>query len=211
MTPAVEYAGYKEMMMRLQEDALDANLTRTRDAIERLVPNGTSPHVENTFSAQQHEENGRQDEVPVFHGFNSTMEEPKRKYYAVRRGRVPGIYRTWDSCEKQVEGFSGCEFKSFKTKEDAHQYLVTGMPHQNLEDSDNQDKDSETDLPTSRSRTAFEDEYVQHPMRNDAVGPIPGTALRRNVTQRRSQGRTKDRVSLGETSVPLETLLARKP
>jgi hypothetical protein len=48
--------------------------------------------------------------------------------------------------------------------------------------------------------------------RNDAVvGPIPNTVLRQNVTQRRSQGRAKDRVSLGETSVPVESLLARKP
>ncbi len=182
MTPTVEYAGYKDMMLRLQEDASDAIRTRTRDAIERQLPTpGTPPHEENTFSAQQHEENGRQDELPFFHGFNSTMEEPKRKYYAVRRGRTPGIYRTWDSCEKQVEGFSGCEFKSFKTKEGAHQYMMAGSPHQNLEDTD---PDSETDLPTSRSRNVFEEGYVQHSMRNDAVGPIPGTVLRRNVTQR---------------------------
>jgi hypothetical protein len=197
MTPTVEHDGYKEMMMRLQEEASDANRTRTRDAIERLAPRfGTATHVENTFSAQQHEENGREVEAPFFHGFNSTMEEPKRKYYAVRQGRVPGIYRTWDSCEKQVEGYSGCEFKSFKTKEDAHQYLATGISHQSHDDFG--------------SQNAFEDEYLQHPRRNDAVGPMPGTALRQNVTQRRSQGRTKDRVSMGETSVPVEMLVARK-
>jgi hypothetical protein len=47
-------------------------------------------------------------------------------------------------------------------------------------------------------------------MRNDAVDSIPSTVLRRNVTQRRSQGRAKDRTSIGETSVPLEALITRK-
>ncbi|KAG0594552.1 hypothetical protein M758_UG087600 [Ceratodon purpureus] len=29
------------------------------------------------------------------------------KWYAVKRGFVPGIYRTWGECETQVRGFRG--------------------------------------------------------------------------------------------------------
>lgn len=45
------------------------------------------------------------------------------KYYAVRKGRNPGIYTSWDSCLKEVKGFSGAVYKSFKTKEDALAFL----------------------------------------------------------------------------------------
>jgi hypothetical protein len=39
---------------------------------------------------------------------------------------------------------------------------------------------------------------------------IPSTALRQNITKRRSQGRAKDRESIGSTSVPLHDLLTRR-
>lgn len=45
------------------------------------------------------------------------------KYYAVKVGRVPGIYNTWSECEKQVKGFSGATYKSFTTEEEARKYV----------------------------------------------------------------------------------------
>lgn len=42
-----------------------------------------------------------------------------KKYYAVRVGRVPGIYETWEECKEQVMGYSGAEFKSFQAYNDA--------------------------------------------------------------------------------------------
>lgn len=45
------------------------------------------------------------------------------KYYAVKKGRVPGIYRTWDEAKEQVDGFSGAEYKSFDKITDATTYL----------------------------------------------------------------------------------------
>ena len=45
------------------------------------------------------------------------------KVYAVKKGRHPGIYNSWDDCKKQVNGYSGAEFKSFKSLEDAEEYL----------------------------------------------------------------------------------------
>jgi len=46
------------------------------------------------------------------------------KYYAVKKGRNPGIYTSWDSCLKEVKGYSGAIYKSFKTKEEAQIYLA---------------------------------------------------------------------------------------
>ncbi len=48
----------------------------------------------------------------------------KEKFYAVKKGKVPGIYKTWDSAKEQVSGFSGAEYKSFTTEEDAKNYLA---------------------------------------------------------------------------------------
>lgn len=45
------------------------------------------------------------------------------KYYAVKKGRNPGLYTSWDSCLKEVKGFSGAVYKSFKTKEDAINFM----------------------------------------------------------------------------------------
>ena len=45
------------------------------------------------------------------------------KVYAVKCGRKPGIYSTWADCQKQVIKFPGAIFKSFKTKEEAEQFM----------------------------------------------------------------------------------------
>lgn len=45
------------------------------------------------------------------------------KIYAVRKGLVPGIYKSWDECKAQVSGFSGAEYKSFPNMEEAKAYL----------------------------------------------------------------------------------------
>lgn len=45
------------------------------------------------------------------------------KYYAVRRGREPGIYGTWTECQAQIFKFSGAVFKSFDDLEAAQEYI----------------------------------------------------------------------------------------
>lgn len=45
------------------------------------------------------------------------------KFYVVRKGRVPGIYRTWDEAKLQVDGFQGAVYKSFSSLNDAQSFL----------------------------------------------------------------------------------------
>ena len=45
------------------------------------------------------------------------------KIYAVKCGRKPGIYNTWAYCQKQVIKYPGAIFKSFKTMEEAKQFM----------------------------------------------------------------------------------------
>ena len=54
-----------------------------------------------------------------------------KKYYAVRTGRKTGVFMTWAECQKQVTGFSGAEFKSFPTMEEAQAFAgvnAEGIP-----------------------------------------------------------------------------------
>lgn len=51
------------------------------------------------------------------------MGAKKKKYYAVRVGRVPGIYQTWNQAEEQVKSFSGAIYKSFETLQEAESFL----------------------------------------------------------------------------------------
>lgn len=46
-----------------------------------------------------------------------------KKYYAVKVGKEPGIYRDWDSCKAQIHGFKGAIYKSFKTEEEARVFM----------------------------------------------------------------------------------------
>lgn len=49
----------------------------------------------------------------------------KKKYYAVKKGKVPGIYETWNEAKAQVDGFSGAVYKSFSTLEEADKYIAS--------------------------------------------------------------------------------------
>jgi ribonuclease HI len=44
-------------------------------------------------------------------------------FYAVKHGRVNGIYTTWELCKEQVTGFKDAQFKKFKTKSEANDYI----------------------------------------------------------------------------------------
>lgn len=48
----------------------------------------------------------------------------KKKMYAVKKGRVTGIFTSWDECRDAVEEYPGAEYKSFFTEEDANAYLL---------------------------------------------------------------------------------------
>lgn len=50
----------------------------------------------------------------------------KKKYYAVRKGRKPGIYFTWDETTHQVYGYKNAEYKSFTSLEEAEQFMRSG-------------------------------------------------------------------------------------
>ena len=52
-----------------------------------------------------------------------------KKVYAVKKGRMTGLFMSWDDCKAQVDGFAGAEYKSFADPQDAMAYLgMSGSP-----------------------------------------------------------------------------------
>jgi ribonuclease HI len=44
-------------------------------------------------------------------------------YYAVRRGKKPGIYKSWLECQQNVIGFKNATYKKFSSIEDAQRFM----------------------------------------------------------------------------------------
>lgn len=57
----------------------------------------------------------------------------KNKVYAVKKGRMTGIFTSWEDCKAQVDGFPGAEYKSFSDTADAAAYLGLGPDSQDEE------------------------------------------------------------------------------
>lgn len=47
------------------------------------------------------------------------------KFYAVAKGRKPGIYLTWDECRRQTTHFRGARYKSFDTAVEAEAFYAS--------------------------------------------------------------------------------------
>lgn len=44
-------------------------------------------------------------------------------FYAVAKGRAPGVYTTWNEAKKQVDGFNYPKFRKFETKDEADAFV----------------------------------------------------------------------------------------
>jgi ribonuclease HI len=51
----------------------------------------------------------------------------EQKFYVVWKGNQPGIYNTWDECKKQIHGYAGALYRSFKTRDAAELAFHKGI------------------------------------------------------------------------------------
>ena len=81
----------------------------------------------------------------------------KNNYYAVRIGKTPGIYKTWEDCKAQVIGYKGAIYKGFVEKQDAEDFLRGGLSASNTDAaSDNNDENTQVE-PSDSEITAYVD------------------------------------------------------
>ena len=57
------------------------------------------------------------------------MAKKKSAYYVVWRGKQPGIYDAWETCEAQVKGQAGAIYKGFSTREEAEKAFADSPDH----------------------------------------------------------------------------------
>ena len=46
-----------------------------------------------------------------------------KKFYAVKIGKKPGVYKTWEECQEQINGFSGAIYKGFPSENEAIDFI----------------------------------------------------------------------------------------
>ena len=89
--------------------------------------------------------------------------KPKPKFYVVWRGREPGVYATWEQCQKQVKGFPSAAYKSFPTFEEANTAFAGEAPvYRKAQTKKSKRSKSSTDFPENPPEN-----------RQDTVLPLP--------------------------------------
>ena len=61
--------------------------------------------------------------IPPLSLLCNTLRNMAPSYYAVAKGRNPGIYSTWDQCKTQVHQFSGPIYKKFNSQAEAENFI----------------------------------------------------------------------------------------
>jgi len=46
-----------------------------------------------------------------------------KKFYAVRKGKITGVFLNWADCKASVDGYPGAEYKGFATLEEANAFI----------------------------------------------------------------------------------------
>ena len=85
---------------------------------------------------------------------------PKKKIYAVKKGRQTGLFSTWEECRRMVHGFQGAVYNSFETEQEASDYL-------------NGSTGAQAVMPQDGSQlTAFVDGSYDHSLRRYSFGCV---------------------------------------
>jgi ribonuclease HI len=79
------------------------------------------------------------------------------KYYAVKIGEKPGIYRSWDECKAVVSGYPGAIYKSFKTLAEANEFMGSSTSTRTKHISHEKTQHVDTSQMTKQEAYAFVD------------------------------------------------------
>lgn len=84
----------------------------------------------------------------------------EKKYYAVVKGRAPGIYFSWTDCRAQIDQFSGAVYKSFSTIAEAEAFICAAA----------EEKKQRLEISTADHLVAYVDGSYEHRKRRYAYG-----------------------------------------
>ena len=55
------------------------------------------------------------------------------RWYVVYKGKVPGVYRTWDECNNEVHGVRGAKHQSFSSFEQAWEAYISYLAAEGIQ------------------------------------------------------------------------------
>lgn len=94
-------------------------------------------------------------------------------HYAVKTGRKPGIYKTWEECKAQVDGYSGAQYKKFTILDEAKKF-VGDSDHASSSDSDSFELPTRKVVETRKPRLIPLTEVNKHA---DIVSFVDGSSV----------------------------------
>src|ERR1700748_2801047 len=80
------------------------------------------------------------------------MSRTKAPFYAVRRGRETGIFRSWGETQRSTSGFSGAEHRKFARREDAEAWLASGPDKLKRESTTEETAPAEEEQPVKKKQ-----------------------------------------------------------
>lgn len=118
----------EDMLNMAEEDA--ANSPNSQQGARNVST--PSPGQNEAEAAQKRREEARSQLPSPFSSINSgapgSAKTKKRKlsgtnFYAVKKGRTPGVYSTWGDTQAEIIGFSGALYRKFSTYADAEKFV----------------------------------------------------------------------------------------
>lgn len=120
-----EYETSEPSAAALEQSLHEDDMIGVRES-EQVVTPGPEPGLHPSLS----DDRGHLQDLSVagscslWSGGPRVLGERPQKYYAVRRGSETGIFRSWSQCEPRVVGYKGAQYKSFRTLEEAEDFMI---------------------------------------------------------------------------------------
>lgn len=86
------------------------------------------------------------------------------KFYAVKKGRKRGIYKTWDECRVHVEGFKGAIYKAFSSYDEAYSFISSEYIVNENDDEKDLIKSTKTSIDVAEAYVdgSYSDQYKMY-------------------------------------------------
>lgn len=96
-----------------------------------------------------------------------------KKYYGVKKGKITGVFNSWQACKASVDGYSGAEYKGFATLEDAKAYMgdQCNLCFESMEEK-GESKTETADIPAEGWLLAYVDGSYDDSLKKYAFGCV---------------------------------------
>lgn len=101
-----------------------------------------------------------------------------KKYYAVKKGKITGVFKSWDECKASVDGFPGADYKGFPTLQEACAYAgvrceeLAPNDGRGQEDIPPDNKSAQEDIPKEGTLLAYVDGSYDDSLKKYAFGCV---------------------------------------